>query len=117
VIREPNTGRGHPGRQSHTFRHIRFFDYCRRLLDLESSAQGFIGDFRREDYFKHFGEKLDQIQKRSRSKADSEAKWSETAESGRERERSVAKAAYRFAEAHEGRTIEDWLYSLKGRRC
>jgi hypothetical protein len=80
------------------FPHTRFYDFCRRLLDFESLAQKFIYDFRLRDNFIHFGEKLEQIQKRRRSKADPEAEWGETAESGRERERSVIGAVAQAVE-------------------
>jgi hypothetical protein len=84
-------------------------------------VQKFIDYFRRQGNFIYFGGKLDQIKERSRSEADSEAKRGKTAESGRERERSVTEAAAQVVEynldrilfAYRERTRKTEMESLK----
>jgi hypothetical protein len=83
------------------FPHIRFYDYCERLLDVESLAQDLNEYFRWQGNFKYFGEKLDQIEERSRSKA----KPGKTAENVRERKRSVTEAAAQVVEWNLNRIL------------
>jgi hypothetical protein len=89
LIKRTNYERLTPLWKEPYFPHTRFYDYCRRLLNFESLARKFIDDFRRRDDFEYFGKKLEQIQTR---------RWSKTAESGREGERSVTEAAARAVE-------------------
>jgi hypothetical protein len=99
-------------RSSPYFPHIRFYDDCRRLLDLFTGEEQIEDSFRRNDWVETFGEKLDEILVDGSSKADPETKWSETVESDGERERSVAKAAYQFAKTSMGTIEEEWLNIL-----
>jgi hypothetical protein len=78
--------------------HIRFYDFCRRLLELDLSIEKIDNKDSRATIAVRFSEKLAEIQERSQSKANPEALLSETAESVRERERSVAEAAVQIAE-------------------
>jgi hypothetical protein len=78
------------------FPHIRFYDYCRRMLKLDLSIEKIDEQNHRAAI--RFFEKLAEIQERSQSKATPEALLSETAENVRELERSVAEAAVQIAE-------------------
>jgi hypothetical protein len=110
-IMRDNYARKTPASQRPYFPHIRFYDDCRRLLGL--LKHGVEDPFKRAEAVKIFGEKLDKILVKGWCFADPEAKWSETAESDGERERSVAKAAYRFASIYR-EDIEGRLEFLKG---
>jgi hypothetical protein len=48
------------------FPHIRFYDFCRRLLDLNPSKEKIEDSLARAKMFKYFGRKLDKAGKQSR---------------------------------------------------
>jgi hypothetical protein len=79
------------------FPHIRFYDYCGRLLEFEFSAGEIDLALEWAANVEGFGEMLDKILANGLSTADPETMWSKTAESVSEREQSVARAAVRFA--------------------
>jgi hypothetical protein len=76
------------------FPHIRFYDYCRRLLDLEWSAQEIDDRLGWAACVKRLGAKLDEIRAHRLSRADPEAMSSSPA-SESEQKRLVAEAAVR----------------------
>jgi hypothetical protein len=98
------------------FAHIRFYDFCRRLLDLDLSVQNIDNREDRTAFARRFSEKLDKIQAQSPSSVNPEGLLSETAKSGRERERSVAEAVLRVAGLNPNRILQDddMKYTLKG---
>jgi hypothetical protein len=100
------------------FPHIRFYDYCRQLLDFDLSTREFDDVLRQADYVNYFGRELGKIFAQGQSRADFEKISSETAESVSERERSVAEAAVRFATWHLDRfpLSRDGEFLTQGRR-
>jgi hypothetical protein len=86
------------------FPHIRFYDYCKQLLNLAQVIDSRLGS---APLLERFGEELDKIRGRTLSKAESYRMSSETAESESEQKRSVAEAAVRFAEWAHPRPLRD----------
>jgi hypothetical protein len=78
------------------FPHVRFYDFCRRLLDLPWSEESIDYHVRvAPTCVKRFFVKLDEIRARRLSRAGLEVRSSETAESEEEQKRLVAEAAVR----------------------
>jgi hypothetical protein len=55
------------------FSHLRFYDYCRRLLDLDLSAQELDGALKEAESLKIFGKKFDKMRPKSSEQSVTEA--------------------------------------------
>jgi hypothetical protein len=77
------------------YSHIRFYDFCRKLVDLDLSAREIDDVLNLLVEVRGLGEILDKVLVSDQSREDPEPMWSKMADS--DRKRSVAKAAYQFA--------------------